>query len=409
MARGRSLKELTGINISASTSVLSNPNVTSVEVSQRAFYDPTLAERTSSYSHSIGAAGGHLTAQMSINMTPGEAIKWIDYGLGRTITVYNEVGIVIWQGFINQMDLTVGGLSTSVGPLNQMTNMATMSFTTIRYATNPPVGGQQRIIGRDKSNPSDLGDAQLRVDESLATFGTWETNISAGQDTQDLALARASKYVNSHGWPSRSKRLQLGSASEASLTISCLGMSRLLSRYMYADYSTGTLNPHQIISNVLAGDPDSISWNTDNVDTSLTSLDIPRYEDGKRSAETIIESATAIGDGTGNRYVFGVLNDFKAYYNQIPTTAEYRHFIDEIGQPILERNKALRPWNIVPNKWVEVKGLSLKPVESLEKDFNAIFIEQVNYTAPYGLSLDGGISDSVDELLNAQGLGGTSN
>lgn len=400
-----SRKEAIGISITGSTSIFGNPNVTSAVFSPELYYDQTLASQFNSYAHTIKASGGYWDARLSINMTVEEALSWLNHGLGRVITTRNEVGTIIWQGFANQIDVTVGGLSTSVGPLNKLTNMTTMTFTTRRENTNPPIGGSSKVIGRDKTNPTDLGDPLLRNDESLVQYGTWETNISAGADKAQIALDRANRWLNSNAWPESSKTLKIGSTSPVSVTIACVGWVHLLQRFMYADLTVGTLNPHEIIGNVLAADVDAIPWNTFNVDDS-NALDIPRYEDGQRDAYSVINAVVAIGDGAGGRSIFGVLEDFSAYYNPIPTTAKYIHQISEPNQPIYDDNNALtKPWDVLPGNWLRIKGLSLEPEQELAQDPNAIFIESVNFTAPFSLSLAGGRSDSIDELLSAQGLG----
>jgi len=44
---------------------------------------------------------------------------------------------------------------------------------------------------------------------------------------------------------------------------------------------------------------------------------------------------------------------------------------------------------------------------SLSLDPRALFIESVNFTAPNTLSLQGGVTETVSQLLAQKGLGGT--
>jgi hypothetical protein len=68
----------------------------------------------------------------------------------------------------------------------------------------------------------------------------------------------------------------------------------------------------------------------------------------------------------------------------------------------------VRPWLVRPGKWLFLNDFLVgKPVSTtLRSDPRNLFIEQVNYTLPYSLSLSGGRLTQLGQVLSQISMGG---
>jgi hypothetical protein len=108
------------------------------------------------------------------------------------------------------------------------------------------------------------------------------------------------------------------------------------------------------------------------------------------------------------RWLFGIYADRKAYYESVPTTFNYRYNTAEGLLGFYDRGR-INPWNVLPGKWLFFSDYSAgfgsygTPNRS---DLRSLFIEQADYTAPFGLQLTGGRTDRFPQKLARAGLGG---
>ncbi len=74
-----------------------------------------------SYTHTISANGGY--DKMTVVTAGSENLitDWMESGLFRDVVVLSSMGTV-WEGFINEVAITLGGLTITVGPLMDMVN-----------------------------------------------------------------------------------------------------------------------------------------------------------------------------------------------------------------------------------------------------------------------------------------------
>jgi hypothetical protein len=63
---------------------------------------------------------------------------WASYGIGRHIVVYNPSLVQIWEGFINQVDITEGGEQFSIGPLIDIGNRVKVPYSPVDAGVAPP-------------------------------------------------------------------------------------------------------------------------------------------------------------------------------------------------------------------------------------------------------------------------------
>lgn len=359
--------------------------------------DHNIAIESSSYSHEIAANGGFLSASFSIPSNRDDAESWID-GLGRHIEVYDETLALVWEGFVNEIEIVMGALTVKRGPLLEVDNKVNVKHQTRTYNTNPPIGGDSVETGF--SSDTDSQDLYA-IQENIITGGSIST--TEGSELQGTYLAEFS-------FPQTGQELSLGGggAGEISVKLECLGYVHFLKRYYYSQVVTAsTINLSAKIEDVLGADPNSI-FSTDYSNLTANALQVSDYEDGDTDAYNIIMSMVGLGDASDNRYVFGIYEDRIAYYSAIPTSYEYEHRLADQGMRVVDLDdNEVRPWNIRPGKWLFISDFLVgRTTEStLRLDPRMVLIESVRYTAPYSLSITGGKIDKFAQKLARFGLG----
>ena len=104
------------------------------------------------YSHMINCVGGFDQASMSL--APNAAL--IDFlltnGVGMDVVVHNTGGVEVWRGFIDRVSTQRGGVTIERGPYMEISNRVRVKYTTKRYNTTPPIGGQEKLTDWAQSN-----------------------------------------------------------------------------------------------------------------------------------------------------------------------------------------------------------------------------------------------------------------
>jgi len=93
-----------------------DPNPTSINPEK--FLIENVTDRILSYRHRIQALGGFWTAEMSLSGNQEYAKEWLENGIGRTVVTYNDAQQRIWEGFVNEVEITIGEVTFVRGPLN---------------------------------------------------------------------------------------------------------------------------------------------------------------------------------------------------------------------------------------------------------------------------------------------------
>ena len=285
------------------------------------FTDDNLAYGMESYSHTIVATGGYDTASLTAKMRIREAGRWFTKALGRDFAYYSPQGIKRWQGFINQITVNIGALSYTIGPVIDIANRADVLFSTKQYNTNPPIGGQETSTGA------------ANVTASQNRYGIFVTLLNGGsgilaqmEEIRDVFLAENSE-------PFRDTAASFSADGEAQIQLEMLGYYHLLKRYFYSSSTTGTQNASAKISAVLAADPSSrFSSSSLFIETNTTQVNTA--ETDNHYAWDVIQNTVAVGDGSGNRMLFGVYNDLVAHYQSLPTTVTRQMLLSDPAQRV---------------------------------------------------------------------------
>lgn len=346
------------------------------------FRDDSIADKALSFRFEKTATEGYKSATINLPATANEIARWQN-GLGRDVTFWGSG--ILWNGFINQIEIVAGDLALDLGELLAISNDVTVQYQTITYNTNPPVGGES-------TTTSAATDA-----DSQARYGVLEQILSGGQGTATEMEQLRDTYLANYKDPQPSQRLQLNTGTRIEIRLSLEGYYRYLDRYYYAQTaSSGTQDADAKIAAVLAADPNNIILNKGFIDANT--LQVAQYEDEGRSGLSVIQDVVNRGDTSDNRWLFQVLARRIAYYNQIPDK-QFPLYTWHLASNTIETfGTVIHPWEIEAGQWI------LVPDAPGGQQY--VFAENVQYSSAYGLSVDGGRINSIYQALAKLGLGG---
>lgn len=361
-----------------------------------------VTSQVSSYEHIIAALGGYESARFALKLTQNAAEDWFVNGLGREVTVYNSALVKIWEGFVDLVELAMGPLSISRGPLSTVVNRCSAIYGLLDTTQNPPVQTLQ------------LPTTIAQNATSQARWGIWEQILSAGQTTTVDAESMRDAYLAEYANPETSQELSPGAGRPTSVVINCRGYQDFLDAGIYTQVvNSGTTQLETKLAAVLddaGADPNTLFAST-NAEIFTSGILVQQYEDESLKARAIINGMVALGDGTAanGRMLWGIYNDRRFTYSQVPTTVAYQQRLSSQAQRVETSSGAIvQPWDVRPGRWIFFPDfLTGHPQPATLRDDNRHeFIERVQYTAPFGLTLTGSKVSSLPQILARAGLGG---
>lgn len=364
-------------------------------------YSRRLTPHISRYSHEIRSIGGYWSANISIADRPGRLEEWADYGLGRHIETHNPSLVKIWEGFINQINITEGTETFTIGPLIDVGNRQIVTYSPVNAGIEPPLVGA-RLTASTGNNTG-----------SQALYGIWEKTFGANQVTsteadqlRGMLLADPTRV-----YPDTSLDSSLDSGAELEVELLCLGYWHFLTGYYYTNTGvTGYESVATKIQNVLAADPNGV-FSADYSMIAANATLVKKYEEGTKTAETVLREMNSLGDSSFNAYTMGFYNDRQFVYQPMPAEITYQRRATGNRGITNQVNREVAPWDVAPARWIFRPDFMVgrhPPVTAatLGTDPRAAFIEVVQFDAPYGLSINGRKLSQLDQVLARKGLGG---
>lgn len=349
------------------------------------------------YSHDIQAMGGYWTANLTFKGNQLDLEEWLANGLGRHVEVYGPSLTKVWEGFVNQVKIRLGGLSVTRGPLTGIANNAALIYSTVDTSTDPPVVGTRETS------------SFVQDTDSQGLYGIVTKILSSGGIPEDEVTTLLSTYVTENKNPETSQSFSIGSQGQMVLTLECLGYVHWTKLYTYNQTaSTGTANLSAIFAAILAADPNSLI-STSTVDIDSNTLAVKQYYNDNDVAWKLLSGLVAKGDASFNRYVWGIYDDRVPAYNAIPTTIDYLQYLSSAGQHVETlAGVEVFPWDVRPGRWLQVPDFLIGQSQpsNLREDQRNILIESVTYRMPWQLDIKGGKSDKLPQTLAQLGLGG---
>ena len=324
--------------------------------------------------YTISARAGFQKASFTLRGSVQYLQAWFRAGLVRDISFTAPDSRLAWQGYVNQMTLTIGA-SRRTRSLSNLANRIYYVYALLDTATTPPTAGAQTT---STSNDTD----------SQAIYGIKTDTVSAGEKTAAAATTDAAMllFQNSQVWEDGSDNFKGG--GEPSLRIDMLGYSQMMDWFNYSNAGAGTVDRDALIKLIAAADPNSI-LSTDYTNVDSNTDEVEQYRDGNRSGWSLINEVGRAGPNSA-RWVAGVYEGRKLHYKQAegldsdgdPLTANKHSIISrslyDAGERFFDQSgRELQVWQVRPDRLVRTTGLSRDPQ----------YIEQVTYSAPVGLEI----------------------
>jgi hypothetical protein len=352
------------------------------------------SDHVASYEHEILANGGYWSARLSVNDTRLDMEDWYERGLGRRIVAYSPDGVVIWDGIVNSVKLSLGGLSKTIGPVLGIANKVRLIFSFIAD------GGLD--IGLRAT--TDWGENTA----SQSRYGIMEKILSSGGSTSANADDIRDLYLAENARPGRSEELTLGGGSQR-LDLECVGLAQYLQSFVYNSTTEGSQNLSAKISAVLGADPNDFIAQDFSLINANT-LQVPSHDNENRVAWNIIKELVSRGDASNNRWLFGIYGDRMARYAQVVDEVAYLQTLSDPGQRVFNPGgSVIEPWYILPGRWLRVLDFMtgrIADTTDLRDDPQYMFIESVNFRAPQSVVLRGGRVSRLEQKLAGLGLSG---
>lgn len=296
----------------------------------------------------------------------------------------------------------MGALQASGGPLMDVVNRNTITYTQIDPTADPPATGFQT-------------ETQLADDsESQAQYGIIEEVISGGRSTAQEADDLRDAIVADKKEPQISENLNLGASGQfGQINIAILGYWAYLRQQVYNSTDTLTTTAGAKLIDILQSDPNGIFYRADYPHVGDPGILVAAAERDNSMAIDLIKAIVARGGGPSDyeRWLFGIYEKQEPYYNAIPTEVEYQHRIYGQGQYVEKygTSDTIYPWQVRPGKWLFLPDFlagKISPHTDRRKDPRYLFIESVTYTAPWSLQITGRRVGKVEQMLADYGLGG---
>ncbi len=358
-------------------------------LSERRGYITTLTRDVSSYQHTITNTHGYDKASFRLDSNLVSAEDWLLNGLGRHIIVKNESLVTIFEAFVNKINFKVGSVIITVGPLLEVGNEISVTFSTVDTSTSPPTVG----IRETTSVATDT--------TSQGLYGIIERIYSQGGSTTIVAEQVRDKYLEATKDPPTNSDDNFAQTNQPSVKVDCLGYYYWLDAYLYANSGTGTQNANTKLENILTADVNSI-FSTDYSGIETNTLQVPLEEEGKDKARTILEDIVTMGNASNQRYNFMVLKDRKVTYEAVVEEIELIYRVQERVKTIEDKvGNRLKPWNVLPGKWRRTPDIFVGRTvpTDIKKDLRNSFITQVHFRAPDDLRFTGNELEDLPQLL----------
>ena len=282
-------------------------------------------QKFESYSHTIGFVGGFLNASISLSVGQAVVDDWLEKGLGRQIIVFNHLGGIVWQGFVNNITVTAGAQTYGRGPLMDIGNRVGVTYSPMVEGAS----GSTLITPLVDDLPSQL---DYGIFEKWGAAGTCATGVEVKVRDVFLAQNRLPKTIGDFSIS--------GQGASLGLSLELLGNIEWLKVYPYSivdPINKSFITAYQKL--ILALD-DNIPinpgvWSTNYNYIIDNTFPVYREEDSLRFAWDIIQEILSFGNDVNDlRRGFGIYENNIFYYDVMPSVIEYEYKLSNQRQMI---------------------------------------------------------------------------
>ena len=332
-----------------------------------------LIGRIGSYTHTITAAFGFESMQVSMRATKDEAQAWIDPTcLMRSVVVTGPDGQTVWEGFVTTIEATFGQEQRAVS-LAAMANKVRAKYT--NFAGTPGV-------------ITPVSDAT-----SIALYGTKETVLSQSYVGSDAATIMAGARLAQSAYPTMGPTTHIGSGDlgDITLTITCAGWYATFD-WLFATYTAGLSNPAfwpvitehvKTLTTAYVATNNFFSTSYGDIVSAGSSADTTAVADGttyKQKLESMLTRGANIS-GAYKRLAWGIYEDrawkISIWAGDSPTTITYRRYLGD-GLVYGSGGQIVAPWDVRPDAMYEVVDLlDVAPVATAADAAARFYVQRV--------------------------------
>jgi hypothetical protein len=345
------------------------------------------------YRHTIAAVGGFDTASCDIAVrSRDEGQEFLDQFIGNRVAFYADNPVEpIWEGFINRMNFSSGGVDYSIS-LDEMANRVRVVYTTTAADPTVTQGVAATATVKSAYSQSLYGIKQEQIDLGLMQAGTGVTHL------RDTVMAQKALPKSS---------IKPGSGGGGLLHIEFLGFYHTLMWEDYRNTVAGSAQLGTFVDTIIGGILNGTTF-FDNTDTSLTVANTNTINQLTAKGETVWDALKKIQEtgNTTNYFVIGVSpTDFqlgtRRFYYQVASTDIVYTARQSDGLRI--RNlygQLVPPWTVRPDAGVRVSdmligwnGIGDNPAET--------YITKIDYDANQQTAIYSGDDDiSIEGAFN---------
>lgn len=360
------------------------------------YRDEDLVERASSYQHRIVSLGGYDNASLVLSERTKVANDWLLNGLGRHIETLEPSGDIIWEGFVNQITVTRGGATYTVGPLLDIANEVKAIYRKVNTATTIPL------------IPVNTESAWITATASAARFGTHRRIINKGEMSETEMDQAVQLYLNEHRRMPMKQMISLKSQKAPSTKIDILGYWHMLGYPYDNPTGTGDSTITNKLGDILDADPNSL-FSAANSSRDNNATAVQDYEGSAREAKSLITTLVATSDSGFDRYKAGIYAGRKFFYEEVPALSyteppSYNYDDEEPYNPLMDSDMSpLEPWDLKPGFWLHNMGFDIGvnfETQLSDDTYQNIFLESVTYSMPGDVQVNGGKILGLDARIS---------
>jgi hypothetical protein len=333
-----------------------------------------LQGRIDAYTQTIDHHIGFETMTCGFVCTVEEALDWLTNGLARPCEVSGPDGEIVWEGFLETIEVQIGQERRSVS-LREMANRVRVSYQTVL--------GSQGVVPSASTFLEDSASIALygKKDLSLAI-----SRISAVAEATNYGTVMLAKLKDPLAAPSAT--VASGDLGDIRLTLTFAGWYTTLDWLLASNTSTTQTSTTTQVGTLLAAVA-AINAFISTATTNIVSSGVTaaEYIEADTTYRAKIEALMARGNGA-QPYAWGVYESREFYADAWagadPETITYQRHIGE-SEVLDSAGAPVAPWNVRPNAMYQVvELLDVAPVATQQDAAARFYVARVTCSISEG-------------------------
>ena len=347
-----------------------------------------IAQGLLSYEQTLAAMFGFESLRLELVGDLDSALTWLD-NLMIGVQVTSPDAIVIWEGYLHTVELTIGQEQASVS-MDSLANRVTCRYTT--YLGTPGTSGQISSTG------------------SQSLYGVKDLILSIGTTDSTAATAAATRKLADVAYPraTASSTVATGGAGNVQVALTFAGWYQTLDFVVTSSTTTTTADTGTQIGSLLSTLSSTNAFvSTSTANISTTSVSVSQAIPTDTTYRARIEQLIGLGNSSNVRLVGGVYESrvffLSSWAGATPTVITYQRFAGESF--VRDMAFGVVPWwEVLPNKMYQRNDLlDVAPVSTQADTAGRFAIERVTCRIDSGgvsLSLEAADLTSADAMIS---------